>query len=62
MGLLSPAEEARLAELRQDCGAGPVGEWPRAPEAGGVTMRGRMGGSGAPFSLGEMQVSTVRCR
>ena len=31
----------------------------RAPEAGGVMVRGRMGGSGAPFNLGEMTVT--RC-
>ncbi|KIC20272.1 phosphonate C-P lyase system protein PhnG [Leisingera sp. ANG-Vp] len=59
MSLLATADEARLTELWQDCGANPVCEFLRAPEAGGVMVRGRMGGSGAPFNLGEMTVT--RC-
>ncbi|KIC12598.1 phosphonate metabolism protein PhnG [Leisingera sp. ANG-M1] len=59
MSLLAPADEARLTELWQGYGANPVCEFLRAPEAGGVMVRGRMGGSGAPFNLGEMTVT--RC-
>ncbi|MEL7204677.1 MAG: phosphonate C-P lyase system protein PhnG, partial [Pseudomonadota bacterium] len=33
--------------------------WLRAPEIGGVMVRGRTGATGAPFNLGEMTVT--RC-
>lgn len=59
MGLLATAPEGRLAALWQEYGAAPAFDWLRAPEAGGVMVRGRMGGSGAPFNLGEMTVT--RC-
>lgn len=59
MSLLASADEARLAELWRGYGADPDFDWLRAPEAGGVMVRGRMGGSGAPFNLGEMTVT--RC-
>ncbi|WP_291729213.1 phosphonate C-P lyase system protein PhnG [Leisingera sp. F5] len=59
MSLLAAADEDRLAELWQEYGADPACEWLRAPEAGGVMVQGRMGGSGASFNLGEMTVT--RC-
>lgn len=59
MSLLAAADETRLAELWQAYGAAPQFDWLRAPEAGGVMVRGRMGGTGAPFNLGEMTVT--RC-
>ncbi|MEW2912905.1 phosphonate C-P lyase system protein PhnG [Leisingera sp. JC11] len=59
MSLLASADEARLTELWQGYGADPACELLRAPEAGGVMVRGRMGGTGAPFNLGEMTVT--RC-
>lgn len=59
MSLLASADEAQLTELWQACGADPACEFLRAPEAGGVMVRGRMGGTGAPFNLGEMTVT--RC-
>ena len=59
MSLLASADEARLSELWRGYGADPACEYLRAPEAGGVMVRGRMGGSGAPFNLGEMTVT--RC-
>lgn len=37
----------------------PDFNWLRAPEVGGVMVRGRMGGTGAPFNVGEMTVT--RC-
>lgn len=37
----------------------PEFNWLRAPEVGGVMVRGRMGGTGAPFNVGEMTVT--RC-
>lgn len=59
MGLLSQADEAELTRLWRAFECDPTFEWLRAPEAGGVMLRGRMGGSGAPFNLGEMTVT--RC-
>lgn len=59
MSLLASADEARLTELWQDYGEDPAFEFLRAPESGGVMVRGRMGGTGAPFNLGEMTVT--RC-
>lgn len=59
MGLLSQADEGQLKALWRDFGVEPAFDWLRAPEAGGVMLRGRMGGSGAPFNLGEMTVT--RC-
>jgi len=53
----SPANvlNSRFAAL-QDV---PPFHWLRRPEVGGVMLRGRMGGTGAAFNLGEMTVT--RC-
>lgn len=59
MSLLATANEAELTQLWRDFGAEPGFDWLRTPEAGGVMVRGRMGGTGAPFNLGEMTVT--RC-
>ncbi len=59
MGLLARAPEAVLMALWKDFGEQPDFEWLRAPEVGGVMVRGRTGGTGAPFNLGEMTVT--RC-
>ena len=59
MGLLARAPAARLAGVFDPLGAAPGFEWLRAPETGGVMVRGRLGGTGAPFNLGEMTVT--RC-
>lgn len=59
MGLVAQSNEAELARLWLAFGAKPAFDWLRAPEAGGVMVRGRMGGSGAAFNLGEMTVT--RC-
>lgn len=37
-------------------------EWLRRPETGLVMVRGRMGGTGAPFNLGEMAVTRCTLR
>ena len=37
-------------------------EWLRPPEAGAVMVRGRAGGTGAPFNLGEMTVTRCSLR
>ena len=59
MSLLARAPAARLAELTETLGPLPAHEWLRHPETGGVMVRGRMGGTGAAFNLGEMTVT--RC-
>ncbi|MCD9149136.1 phosphonate C-P lyase system protein PhnG [Pseudophaeobacter flagellatus] len=59
MSLLAQADEAELASLWRGFDHDPAFDWLRPPEAGGVMVRGRMGGAGAPFNLGEMTVT--RC-
>ena len=56
MGLLARAKPSRLAELFPDL---PDHSFLRAPEIGAVMVRGRIGGVGQPFNLGEMTVT--RC-
>lgn len=56
MGLLARATPARLAQLFPDL---PPHDLLRAPEIGAVMVRGRIGGTGAPFNLGE--VTVTRC-
>jgi alpha-D-ribose 1-methylphosphonate 5-triphosphate synthase subunit PhnG len=56
MGLLARATPARLAGLFPDL---PEHDLLRAPEAGAVMVRGRIGGAGQPFNLGE--VTVTRC-
>ncbi|MDQ2067772.1 phosphonate C-P lyase system protein PhnG [Xinfangfangia sp. CPCC 101601] len=56
MAVLAKASPARLAELLPKL---PAHELLRAPEIGAVMVRGRVGGTGAPFNLGEMTVT--RC-
>ncbi|WP_122073167.1 phosphonate C-P lyase system protein PhnG [Pseudophaeobacter sp. EL27] len=59
MSLLAQADEGELSQLWLAFDRSPEFDWLRPPEAGGVMVRGRMGGSGAPFNLGEMTVT--RC-
>ncbi|WP_278923457.1 MULTISPECIES: phosphonate C-P lyase system protein PhnG [Pseudophaeobacter] len=59
MSLLAQANEAELASLWRGFDHDPAFDWLRPPEAGGVMVRGRMGGAGAAFNLGEMTVT--RC-
>ncbi len=59
LSLMAAAPEAALMSLWNAVTDRPPFEWLRAPEVGGVMVRGRMGGSGAPFNLGEMTVT--RC-
>ena len=59
MSVLARSPEGDLAALWQNYGALPAFTWLRAPEVGGVMVRGRMGGTGSAFNLGEMTVT--RC-
>jgi alpha-D-ribose 1-methylphosphonate 5-triphosphate synthase subunit PhnG len=49
---------ARWAALEMD----PAYTWLRAPEIGAVMVRGRAGGTGLPFNLGEMTVTRCTLR
>ena len=59
MGLLARSGAAELLALWDAAGMAPVFSWLRAPEVGGVMVRGRAGAVGAAFNLGEMTVT--RC-
>lgn len=59
MGLLAKAPEGRVAALLDALMPRPAFAWLRAPEVGAVMVRGRAGGTGAPFNLGE--VTVTRC-
>lgn len=59
MGLLARAEPSLLEKLFPEI---PAHELLRAPEAGAVMVRGRVGASGGPFNLGEMTVTRCSLR
>lgn len=59
MSVLATAPEEKLETLWNAYGAAPERNYLRAPETGGVMIRGRQGGNGAPFNLGEITVT--RC-
>ncbi|PJK30350.1 phosphonate C-P lyase system protein PhnG [Minwuia thermotolerans] len=64
MGVLAKADPAHLAELWQAAtrAGEPAHETVRAPEIGMVMTRGRAGGSGQAFNLGEMTVTRCAVR
>jgi len=59
MSLIAKAPEGRVAALLDAAMARPGFTWLRAPEIGSAMVRGRAGGTGAPFNLGE--VTVTRC-
>jgi alpha-D-ribose 1-methylphosphonate 5-triphosphate synthase subunit PhnG len=59
MSVLAKAAPARLAALMPDL---PEHSFLRPPEVGAVMVRGRAGGTGAPFNLGEMTVTRTSVR
>ncbi|SLN23412.1 Alpha-D-ribose 1-methylphosphonate 5-triphosphate synthase subunit PhnG [Falsiruegeria litorea R37] len=59
MSLMASAPEGAMMALWGAVDNRPEFNWLRAPEVGGVMVRGRMGGTGAPFNVGEMTVT--RC-
>jgi alpha-D-ribose 1-methylphosphonate 5-triphosphate synthase subunit PhnG len=59
MGLLAKAQPTALAALWDEDVAH---ELLRPPEIGAVMLRGRIGGTGAPFNLGEMTVTRCALR
>lgn len=62
LGLMARAPHDRLVALAAGLrGEASVG-WLRRPEIGAVMVRGRVGGTGAPFNLGEMTVTRASLR
>lgn len=59
MSLLGRSEPAALCDAADALGPMPLPDWLRRPETGSVMVRGRAGGTGAPFNLGE--VTATRC-
>lgn len=62
MSLLAKAPEELLGDLWATAGIEVSHEWLRSPETGAVMVRGRAGGTGAPFNLGEMTVTRCALR
>ncbi len=62
MAVLARAPAADIAALLDKCA--PIPQWRtlRGPESGLVMVRGRAGGGGAPFNLGEMTVTRCTIR
>ncbi len=59
MALLAQAAPEALVALWDEA---PAHELLRPPETGAVMLRGRTGGTGAPFNLGEMTVTRCALR
>lgn len=62
MGLLARADPVALSELWSAWPNKPAFAWLRKPESGLVMVRGRTGGEGAAFNLGEMTVTRCALR
>ena len=62
MGLLAKASRAELQAAFDALAEQPVVQPVRGPETGLVMIRGRIGGAGAPFNLGETTVSRASIR
>jgi alpha-D-ribose 1-methylphosphonate 5-triphosphate synthase subunit PhnG len=62
MAVLARAEAARLRTLLGGCATLPGYAVLRGPEGGLVMVRGRAGGGGAAFNLGEMTVTRCTVR
>jgi alpha-D-ribose 1-methylphosphonate 5-triphosphate synthase subunit PhnG len=62
MSILARAEAAEIAERLDALPPPPPHRRLRGPETGLVMVRGRAGGDGAPFNLGEMTVTRCAVR
>lgn len=62
MGVLARGRRDELEAAWTGLGGPPSFEWLRRPETGLVMVRGRAGGDGAPFNLGEMTVTRCAVR
>lgn len=62
MAAFARASEDQLRKLSQGAGLPLDAELLRGPETGLVTVRGRIGGGGAPFNTGEATVTRATVR
>ena len=62
MSVLAKAPPQLLRGLAERLDRVPSFDWLRPPEIGGVMVRGRMGGMGEPFNVGEMTVTRCALR
>jgi alpha-D-ribose 1-methylphosphonate 5-triphosphate synthase subunit PhnG len=62
MAVLARADASRLELLLRDHGARPAYAVLRGPEGGLVMVRGKAGGGGASFNLGEMTITRCTVR
>lgn len=62
MDALAHADAEDLRRLWKEAGLAVEARPVRGPESGLVTIRGRMGGGGAPFNLGEATVTRASVR
>lgn len=62
MAVLARATAATIADRLEACGGIPAFTPIRGPEGGLAMVRGRAGGGGAPFNLGEMTVTRCTVR
>ena len=62
MALLARSPAGQIASLLQHCGTLPAHTIIRGPEGGLVMVRGRAGGGGSAFNLGEMTVTRCTIR
>ena len=62
MGQLAKAPSSKLAKLFDSFVKQPEFTWLQAPEIGAVMVRGRAGGTGAQFNLGEMTITRCALR
>ncbi len=62
MGVLARAPGEDLRRLWRDAGFEVEARALRGPETGQVTLRGRMGGAGAAFNIGEATVTRASIR
>ncbi len=62
MSILAKADCAAIESACKTIGELPHVQWLRRPETGLVMVRGRMGGSGAKFNLGEVPVTRCAVR
>lgn len=62
LSVLSRANLPILQAALDELGMPVATHWLRRPETGAVMVRGRMGGSGAPFNMGEMTVTRAAVR
>ncbi len=62
MAVLASADAGGLRELWAAFGPEPEHSMLRGPESGAITLRGRTGGGGAPFNVGEATVTRATVR